>query len=50
MAFVEYPNVIEQFAADRSHPSLCNPVLPWATRFRRSHDRSGPRVLDRESR
>ncbi len=31
MEFVEYQNVIEQLAADRFHPSLCNPVLPWAT-------------------
>ncbi len=31
MEFVEYHNEIQQLAADRSHPSLCNPVLPWAT-------------------
>ncbi len=37
MELVKYDDVIEQFAADRSYPSLCNSVLPWATqgsRFR----------------
>lgn len=31
MEFVEYDDVIKQLAAYRAYPSLCDPVLPWAT-------------------
>ena len=31
MEFVDRNDVIEQLAADRAYPSLCSPVLPWAT-------------------